>query len=656
MKRLLLFLPCLFGLCVLSACGGGGGVSTNNSSGGGTPQPTVTISASPSAVTVGQAATLTWSSTNATSCAASASPSESDWSGSEPMTGSQSVRPGSAGMITYTLSCSGAGGSASQSASVTGNAPALRITSGTPPSGIAGVLYGERHVVHGPQGTLIGTFFQLNASTGVVWSWAAAPGSSLPPGLTCCTVTLTGYPRIIYRLGGAIFGVPTATGTYHIVVTASVTSPAAQVSATYTIVINNPFINTTPAPAIGTLNQPHVGFTFTATGGILPLTWSETGALPPGLVFGTDGVLSGTPTAVGAFPVTVTMQDSAGNPVAPQDFTLQVFSKGFTSTGSMGTARQSHTATLLGTGKVLVAGGSDLTGTLATAELYDPTAGTFSPTGSMETGRNGHTATLLKDGKVLVAGGPDATAELYDPTAGKFSPTGSMGAARYNHTATLLNDGKVLVTGGWSLNPGNVSPALTTAELYDPGSGTFSPTGSMGSTRTYHAATLLTDGKVLVTGGGSPTAELYDPNSGSFSATGGMETGRNSHTATLLNTGKVLVAGGGGNTAELYDPTSGTFSPTGSMEIARLYQTATLLNDGRVLVTGGDDVQTQTGFTITLSSAELFDPVSGTFTAAADMTAARAFHTATLLPNGGVLVVGGLALVGATVWATAELF
>jgi hypothetical protein len=653
MSRSLLLLLCISGACLLSACGGGG-VSTNNSSGGGTPQPTITISALPSNFTVGQAVVLTWSSTNATACTASASPSESDWSGSEPMNGQRSVTPGSAGTITYTLSCTGGGGSASQSASVTGKAPALAITSGAPPSGIAGVLYGERHVVHGPQGTLIGTFFQLNASTGVVWSWTAAPGSSLPPGLTCCTVTLTGYPRIIYRLGDAISGVPTTTGTYNVAVTASVRSPAAQVSANYTIVINNPFINTTPAPAIGTLNQPYVGFAFTATGGIVPLTWSETGALPPGLALGTDGVLSGTPTAAGAFPVTVTMHDSAGNPVAPQDFTIQVFSKGFAPTGSMGTARQSHTATLLGTGKVLVAGGADPAGTVATAELYDPTAGTFSPTGSMSTARNNHTATLLSNGKVLVTGGPDATAELYDPTAGTFSPTGSMSSVRYNHTATLLNDGKVLVTGGWGLNPGNVSTSLTTAELYDPGSGTFSLTGSMGSARTYHTATLLNDGKVLVTGGGTAAAELYDPSSGTFSATGIMETGRNSHTATLLNSGKVLVAGGGSNTAELYDPTSGTFSPTGSMGIARLDQTATLLSDGRVLVTGGDDVQT--GLAITLSSAELFDPVSGTFTAAADMTAARAFHTATRLPNGGVLVVGGSSQVGTNVWATAELF
>jgi hypothetical protein len=172
-------------------------------------------------------------------------------------------------------------------------------------------------------------------------------------------------------------------------------------------------------------------------------------------------------------------------------------------------------------GKVLLTGGLDGTNTpVSTAELFDPAAGTFaSATGSMGTVRAYHTATLLPaSGKALVAGGVDTTntpmtaAELFDPTAGTFAPTTSnMGTARAHHTATLLNDGTVLVTGGYT--SGGV--ALGDAELFGPGSGSFSPTGSMTSPRFSHTATLLPDGRVLVVGGtdatgvAAATAELY---------------------------------------------------------------------------------------------------------------------------------------------------
>jgi hypothetical protein len=125
----------------------------------------------------------------------------------------------------------------------------------------------------------------------------------------------------------------------------------------------------------------------------------------------------------------------------------------FETTGSLRTARLSHTATLLPNGKVLVAGGTDLFGAFASAELYDPARGIWTATGSLVTGRSGHTATLLPNGKVLVAGGTDlnigalASAELYDPASGTWTATGSLGTARYYHTATLLPNGKVLVVG-----------------------------------------------------------------------------------------------------------------------------------------------------------------------------------------------------------------
>ena len=162
----------------------------------------------------------------------------------------------------------------------------------------------------------------------------------------------------------------------------------------------------------------------------------------------------------------------------------------WTATGNMITARADHTATLLPDGKVLVAGGNDFVGSNfvgflpASAELYDPSSGSWTATGTMVTPRTGHTATLLPDGKVLVAGGAGGSgsdggwatsAELYDPSGGSWTATGTMVSPRQWHTATLLPDGKVLVAGGWGSRPISfelANTATAAAELYDPGSGT----------------------------------------------------------------------------------------------------------------------------------------------------------------------------------------
>ena len=177
----------------------------------------------------------------------------------------------------------------------------------------------------------------------------------------------------------------------------------------------------------------------------------------------------------------------------------------------------------------------------------------------------------------------------YAQSAGTFTPTGSLTVDRQLHTATLLVNGKVLITGGASVS-------LASAELYDPSTGTFTAIGDMTTPRSNHSATLLPDGKVLVAGGGLwshgsvASAELYDPSTGAFSATGNMTAARMAHTATLLNTGKVLIAGGidGGNpakplpSAELYDPSAGTFTATGNMAKPRWYGVATLLSSGKM--------------------------------------------------------------------------
>src|ERR1041385_641288 len=181
-------------------------------------------------------------------------------------------------------------------------------------------------------------------------------------------------------------------------------------------------------------------------------------------------------------------------------------------------------------------------------------SGTWAATGSLGTARTLHTATLLPNGKVLVAGGNNysgilGSAELYDPASGTWAATGSLGTARVFHTATLLPSGKVLVAGG-----AHSSGYLSSAELYDPGTGTWAATGSLGTAREFHTATLLPSGKVLVAGGGGtdglplPSAELYDPASGTWTTTGSLATGRFLHTETLLPNGKVLVTGGENST------------------------------------------------------------------------------------------------------------
>ena len=252
-------------------------------------------------------------------------------------------------------------------------------------------------------------------------------------------------------------------------------------------------------------------------------------------------------------------------------------------TSSLNTGRSYHSITLLADGRVLVVGGDNqTTGYLNSAEIYDPAAasstGTWATTGSLSTARDSHTATLLKDGRVLVVGGftrlPGqivgsvlASAELYDPVSGKWSSAGSLAKGRYTHTATLLNDGRVLVVGGVD----SVGNDVVTAEIYDPANGgTWTSTLPVDVARYNHLATLMPNGQVLVMGGSNASttflssAELYDPTTGTWSGAANLQTGRVVFTATLLahgnpaTDGKVLVTGGDGaagtlSSVELHD-------------------------------------------------------------------------------------------------------
>jgi uncharacterized delta-60 repeat protein len=304
-------------------------------------------------------------------------------------------------------------------------------------------------------------------------------------------------------------------------------------------------------------------------------------------------------------------------------------------TGSLATGRWVHAATLLTDGRVLVAGGWNDANVFASAEVYDPSTGTWSPTGSMAQARWDSSATLLPDGKVLVAGGTVvvggvtltlASAEVYDPSTGSWSGTGSLATARANHMATRLLDGRVVVMGGRG--------DIASAEVYDPSTGTWSPAGSMSEARAGHTAALLPNGNVLVAGGFNhlgqlASAEVYDPTTNNWSPTGSMTAARYWFSfAWVLPNGRVLVTGswgaGGHASAELYDPSTGIWSPTGSMSNGRGAHRTTLLLDGRVLVTGGHN-----SISGRLASAEVYSASTGTWSPAG---ALNAVFTVTLSP------------------------
>jgi N-acetylneuraminic acid mutarotase len=272
------------------------------------------------------------------------------------------------------------------------------------------------------------------------------------------------------------------------------------------------------------------------------------------------------------------------------------------------------TATLLSSGKVLVAGGDDNNGhALATAAVYDPTANAWSAVGKLAHARTEAVAVRLRSGRVLVAGGSGiptilGSAELFNPSTKTWSTAASLHTARTGSAAALLHNGKVLVVGGYHTS------YLSSAELYNPSTNAWSSAGSMSTPREFATATVLASGKVLVAGGTDgvdlASAELYDPTTNAWTPAGAMAVARVVATATLLPSGQVLVAGGSNTTgdqasAELYDPATNAWTTTDAMATPRATQGAALLRDGRVLVAGGASNGAYT------AAAELYDPTLG---------------------------------------------
>jgi WD40 repeat protein len=324
--------------------------------------------------------------------------------------------------------------------------------------------------------------------------------------------------------------------------------------------------------------------------------------------------------------------------------------------GTLDRARDGHTATLLPDGRIFVAGGTSSRGqSLSSTELWDPEAASFSRSGPLGSRRTSHTATLLADGRVLVVGGDDGervvpSAETWDPVTATSEPAGPLLEPRMSHTATLLPDGRALIVGG------SGEGQLASAEIWDSSTDSFSTTTPLVEARANHTATALLDGRVLIVGGfeehedGSEevrdSAELWNPMSARFEPTGPLLEARSEHAATLLSDGRVLVVGGWDRekrlaSAEIWDLDTGTFSRAGALAEPRWGHSAAALPDGRVLVVGGWDE----------GSAEVWDPKSTAFGFTGPPREERSLHTATLLPDGRVLVVGGVGRYGHVVTA-----
>lgn len=328
---------------------------------------------------------------------------------------------------------------------------------------------------------------------------------------------------------------------------------------------------------------------------------------------------------------------------------------------------------------------------VATTDVYDPVADTFTPGPVLTTPRSMHTATLLPNGRWLLAGGvnasndPQPSCEVYDPTTDTFAAVASMGTPRMGHTATLLNNGKVLVTGGLqalTVVPTQLSAIhdiTNTAEVYDPVADTWTAVPNLSTPRAGHVAILRPDGKVLLAGGLSwdnvivigwlpavrRSCDLYDPVANTMGSAPQMATARSLIDPIDLGGNRWLVAGGitaltlsnpgtPTATAEVYDAALNTWTTVGSMAAARGNQRGWAIGGGKFLLAGGasGSVLSPTP----LATTEVFSITTNTFSAGPAMTSPRAGAAALLTPYGQMHLFGGASTGGPVTAATEWYF
>ena len=318
--------------------------------------------------------------------------------------------------------------------------------------------------------------------------------------------------------------------------------------------------------------------------------------------------------------------------------------------------RLQTTGVLLSEGGVLLAGSllcNPQCHSLPSAEIFDPATSTWTPTSPMLSPRFNHAVAGLKNGNVLVVGGYQSPGmltggcELFDVATGTWRVTGSLSTPRQFHTSVVLADGRVLVAGGLGMNGQGGFEKLSSAEVYDPATGTWSAAGNMATQRFENSLTTLADGRVLAVGGSATstgpalaTAEIYNPAINGWTLANPPPLGLQNHSATLLPNGQVLVAGGfqGSSSvparlAEVYDPASDTWTRVASMRVPRAGHTATLLANGSIAVIGGFANWVTT---------EIYDPNAGTWSPSLELNEGRAYHSTTLLNDGRILAAGGV--------------
>lgn len=342
--------------------------------------------------------------------------------------------------------------------------------------------------------------------------------------------------------------------------------------------------------------------------------------------------------------------------------------------GILNEGRQQHTATLLASGSVLVAGGKREDLGLAQTEIYNPKTGIWTQASPLSLPRESHTATRLLDGRVLVVGGESfsqglgllvtlRSTEIFDAATGTWSSAGNLHESRADHSATLLKSGKVLVVGGSSAFAG----AKASAEIYDPETNTWDPVDSLTEARFDHTASLLPSGDVLVVGGTNllemqESAEIYNPRIKRWTPADTIDFPRANHTASSFANGDILISGGIKVVhtptgpipsypidCEIFDWSDGIWLPGPPLNIARTKHSAITLPSGKVILVGGQIGE------FPLNNSEVYDSDTNKWSFDAPISNHRRNHTATLLPSGQILIAGGEGLIEDGLTAT-ELY